>query len=125
MFENPEVMRELAAIAGMIASGLVTIILGIIVAKVQQYTGIKIEEKYKNDIKDAAKTWAEDAVLRGVTPATANLGEDFLAYARKSVPDALALVKDSGVVEKIAKKYLIRAVNGVIPGKNFDIPTGR
>jgi hypothetical protein len=107
---TPELMDGLANLAVACMSLMMTVVLPIVAAKVQQYTKIKIEEKHLTALHQAAATWAEDAVKMGGKQASKNAGASFKAYALASVPDAMAtLLPSAMVLDKIAGRYLTQA----------------
>jgi|GEM_PF-3451207 len=90
------------------ALGLIlTVGLPLLSAKAYKLLGVKIDEKHMKALHEAVLTWAENASLRGLTPANQAAVGDLQAYLRASVPDAYkALTPSVEVLGKLAGRYL-------------------
>ncbi len=107
LLSNPEILERLALLA-MGVAGLVVSAAGILVsAYLPGWAKAFVEGKNARLLHSAAETWAANAVKRGITEANRAAVDDFLEYARASVPDALAALNPPmRVLGDIAGRYL-------------------
>lgn len=114
MFNNPDLMDGLAQLAVAIMSLVVTVLSIYLGPKVAMFTGQAVEEKHAKMLHEAAMSWADKAVREGVTEATNAAMEDFLVYAKKSIPDAINyLTPGPGVIKTILNRYITKTLDRV------------
>lgn len=95
-----------------------TALLGYFAVRFQQWTGIKIEEKYKGDLHDAIKSAVEAAMQAGLS------GEGVFSAVRahltKSVPDAMkSLNPPDSVITTLTKAKINEVTENQPPAPTF------
>lgn len=109
LLSNPDILERLVQLA-MGMAGLIISIAGILVsAYLPGWAKAFVEGKNARLLHSALETWAATAVRRGVTEANKAAVDDFLEYARESVPDALAAMHPSlRVLEGLVGRYIAK-----------------
>lgn len=109
---TPEILQGLAEVAGTVVAVIGSLVLPMIALKVREYTGIKIDEKHMRALHEAARSWAQTAIVEDPRTANRAAGEALESYLRDSVPDAYrALAPTANVVRTLAGRYLSEKVS--------------
>lgn len=86
---------------------ILTAIIAIVAAKIQAYTGLKIEAQHRVALHEALMSGVASALEHGPGEGLETLKAHAIAHARESVPDAIkALGGDNSVMGRIAERYL-------------------
>lgn len=117
LLTSPELMALYRELGSAILVGIVGIVFtawGAYQARAAKLSGdaskVLIEEKHMRVLHQVAATWAENAVKDGVQDATAEALEDLKAYAEKSAPGAMMVLKPGlAVLRRIGRSYLAKA----------------
>lgn len=76
------------------ALGLVfTLLIGLAVKRLRDWTGIEIEEKHQRALHTALMTGARAALMRDARLTREQIVREAIEYAKDSVPDAIAALK--------------------------------
>lgn len=91
---------------------IITAAIAFIAAQVKRWTGIEIEAKHRDALHSAVMSGVESALQKGVGPASDQLVEEAIAYAKASVPDAIAkLAPDNFILRRLAERYVRKALD--------------
>lgn len=97
-----------------LASGVVATLLSIAAAKIYAATGVYIEAKHRDALKEAMISGATAALRLGPDAGLQALKAHAIAYVQESAPDAIRkLIKGrDGVLDKMAERYVREALGG-------------
>ena len=119
---DPEVLNAISQVAVALI-GLVVAVLGAYLGPTYKLAGkLQIEEKHRKALHSAAATYAENAIRQGIDVANAEFVDDFMQYARESIPDALDFFQPTiRVASDIVRRYLPSG-GGVTTAISYDDP---
>lgn len=103
------ITNEALQAAILTALGVVlTFILNRATGAFQAATGIQIEEKHMRALHSAILTGVQSGISDGVGAGVGTVKASAIAYAKRSVPDAIrALVPGDTVLDRIAERYVM------------------
>ena len=70
-----------------------TVLIGLAVKRLRDWTGIEIEEKHQRALHSALMTGARAALMRDARLTREQVVQEAIDYARGAVPDAMAALK--------------------------------
>jgi len=94
-----------------ILSMIITAAISMAALYLRRWTGIEIEARHREALHSAIMSGVESALQHGPGKAADQLVDEAVAYARKSVPDAIArLAPDNVILRRLADRYVRTAL---------------